>query len=205
MRGPLLAVGFLLVLIWLVFPAFPASWGLRFGLVYRAFFSAGVLVAGLFYGLLSKNPGRQPPGAARALVGIILVYLTTVGTMVAVGFVYPQFEVPRAGKGEETARAEARGRELFVARGCIGCHSIQAAGVRGGTRAPDLSDIGQRAATRLAGVPAEEYIREHIKRGSDPKYFVVPDYPPIMPPFRQVLTEEQLGDLFAYLMAARGK
>ncbi len=205
MKGPMLAVGLLLVLIWIVIPAVPASWGLRFGRVYQGFLSAAVLAPGLFYGLLGRRPARRPPSPLRALAGVVLVYLTTVGAAVVVGFLYPQFDVPRAAKGKDTVRAEARGKELFVSKGCIGCHSIQTLGVRGGTRAPDLSDVARRAATRIPGVPAEEYIREHITRGSDPKYFTVPGYPPIMPPFGQTLTEEQLRDLVAYLLAARGK
>ncbi|MBI4279394.1 MAG: cytochrome c [Armatimonadetes bacterium] len=203
MRRALLLIG-LLAIVWIVIPGLPHEWGLRFGLLYRGFFSALLVAALLFYALLRRRPARGLPSPARALAGIVLVYLGTVGTLVAIGIVYPQFEVPRATRGqEEVARAEVRGKELFVALGCIGCHSVKTMGVRGGTRAPDLSGIGKRGATRIPGVPAQEYVREHIKRGSSPGYYMVPGYPPIMPPFGALLSQEKLNDLLAYLMAAR--
>jgi mono/diheme cytochrome c family protein len=94
--------------------------------------------------------------------------------------------------------AVARGEALFwtTIPGCFQCHTIDG---RGGTRAPDLTEVASRAAERVGGLTAEGYMREKIKAGLSYEY-QVPDFAPIMPPFETVLTDEQIDDLIAYLL-----
>ncbi len=60
-------------------------------------------------------------------------------------------------------------------------------------------------AQRAGAASPEEYLKEHIKRGSDPNYFIVPGFAPIMPPFGMRLNEEQLNDSAAFLMSLKEK
>ncbi|MBZ0303370.1 MAG: cytochrome c [Anaerolineae bacterium] len=64
---------------------------------------------------------------------------------------------------------------------------------------PGLKGIGQRAATRVPGETAIEYIHTSIV---DPSAFVVPNYPDNLMPkvFGDIFTEDQINDLIAYLM-----
>jgi cytochrome c oxidase subunit 2 len=78
---------------------------------------------------------------------------------------------------EEPAATEplARGRQLFRKLDCGQCHLMDGVG---GQLGPDLSHIGTTAATRRAGVSAEDYVRESILT---PGAYVVPGYNDVMP------------------------
>lgn len=200
-RGRLLAAVLLLVLVWGAFPILPEETGLAFGPAYRVFFSLFVAAGLAFFELLGAAPvATGPLSAPRALAGVALVYGVTVGGLVAVAQLSPQFEVPRLPPGQTALPPEERGKAIFWDRtvACFACHAVEG---RGGKRAPDLAGIGTRAATRKPGVDAEEYIREHIKRGS--QYAMVPGYPPIMPPFADRLPASQIEDLVAYLLSLK--
>ncbi len=65
-----------------------------------------------------------------------------------------------------------RGRTLFYAKGCIGCH--KKAGERAGASVgPDLTGIVDRAGQRKPGMSADAYVRESIKT---PSAFIVPGF-----------------------------
>jgi cytochrome c2 len=59
--------------------------------------------------------------------------------------------------------------------GCLICHKITETG---NERGPDLRGVGARAATRVPGLTAEQYIVQSLR---EPQAFLVPGYPPIMP------------------------
>lgn len=100
---------------------------------------------------------------------------------------------------EEAEDPVARGRRVFVERGCGGCHTIQ--GVSAGTIGPNLTQIGETAATRKEGFSAEDYIRESIL---SPKAFVVEGFQPLMPQnYGEQLSQQELDDLVAFLLAQR--
>lgn len=200
-RGRALAAVLLLVLVWGALPLLPEETGLAFGPAYRVFFSLFVVAALAFFELLSPGPrAMHPLNPARALAGVAAVYVVTVGGLVAVAQLSPQFEVPRLQPGQTALPPEARGKAIFWDRtvACFACHAIEG---RGGKRAPDLAGIGTRAATRRPAVSAEEYIREHIRQGS--QYGTVQGYPPIMPRFADRLPASQIEDLVAYLLSLR--
>jgi hypothetical protein len=63
--------------------------------------------------------------------------------------------------------------------------------------------MGKRAATRIAGTSAEDYIRQSIL---DPSAFVVPGFQDnIMPTtFGQQLSQTDIDNLIAYLLTQQG-
>lgn len=102
-------------------------------------------------------------------------------------------------KPEEAADPVARGREVFVNSGCGACHTIE--GISNATVGPNLTQIGEVAATRKPGVSAEKYIRESIV---NPQAYVVEGFNPVMPAiFADTLSQEQLEDLVAFLLAQK--
>ena len=148
-----------LVVIWMLLPWLPAAWGVSFGTPYLTFFSLAVVGAAGFFMLLDWGPIREPRSAFTTFASILFVYVATVGGMVAFGtWYYPQFETPRTAapsSGGESA-VEKRGKEVFLRPqfGCFACHTIEALGIRGGQRGPDLSDAGKQAEIRKPGMSA---------------------------------------------------
>ena len=224
MRGAALFAGAALVVIWMLLPLLPATWGVRFGAPYLTFFSLAVLGAAGFFMLLNWGPIRQPRSALTTFASILFVYVATVGGMVAFGnWYYPQFETPKAaalGPSGEGA-VEKRGKEVFLSPqfGCFACHTIEALGIRGGQRGPDLSSAGRQAEARRPGVSAEDYLREAIV---DPWACFTPlpasgliecqaaadsakTYPQMMPPgARERMSAQELSDLIAFMKSLRG-
>lgn len=81
---------------------------------------------------------------------------------------------------------------------CSQCHAIDGARLIG----PGLGGLRDRAGTTVVGQSAEEYVHTSIV---DPQAFIVPGDPPypenLMPQdFGQILTEEELNDLVAYVL-----
>jgi len=73
------------------------------------------------------------------------------------------------------AEPYARGAQLFRKLDCGRCHFIDG---QGGRIAPELTHVGTNAASRAAGVSAEDYIRRSIQ---DPGSYIVPGFQDIMP------------------------
>jgi cytochrome c2 len=90
-----------------------------------------------------------------------------------------------------------RGMQVFTGiGGCSSCHEISMGHTVIG---PTLKGIAVTAATRKAGLTAEEYLHESIV---DPNIYVVDSFAPgIMPQvFSSTLSEQQINDLVAYLL-----
>ncbi|MBI4195736.1 MAG: c-type cytochrome [Betaproteobacteria bacterium] len=224
LKGPAVFAVVALAVIWGGLPRVPAEWGIRFGTPYLTFFTLAALGAASFFLLLNWGPIRQPASAGMTFASILFVYVATVGGMVAFGYwYYPQFQTPGAAATKQEAgetAAEMRGRAVFLnpAFACFACHTIEALGVRGGQRGPDLSDAGKRAERRKPGMSAADYLRESIV---DPWACFTPlpasglaecqpsadpakTYPQLMPPVKERLSGEQLDDLIAFLMSLKG-
>lgn len=97
-----------------------------------------------------------------------------------------------------------RGKDLFFASsigegtGCRLCHSLKPDEVKVG---PSLAGIATRAATRVPGMSAEEYIRESILH---PDAYIVPGFDNKMPSYiSESLSEQDLEDLVAFLMTLK--
>ncbi len=113
-----------------------------------------------------------------------------------------------ANGGEEAASTvgdAAAGKALFEQSmlgsqpGCITCHSLEPDAVIVG---PSLAGIGSRAATRVEGMSAEEYIRQSIV---EPDAYVVEGFDPgvMVQVFGEELSEQQINDLVAYLLTLK--
>jgi mono/diheme cytochrome c family protein len=91
----------------------------------------------------------------------------------------------------------ASGQQIYISIGCAGCHAID--GVSEGVVGPNLTQIGEVAATREDGVSAEDYIRESIL---NPNAYVVDGYQPnIMPQnYGDQLSNRELDDLVEFLL-----
>jgi len=97
-----------------------------------------------------------------------------------------------------------RGRDIFFASsigasaGCRVCHSIKPNERKVG---PSLAGIATRAATRVPGLSAEEYIRQSIEA---PGAYVVEGFPNAMlPDMAKKLSDQQMDDLIAFLMTLK--
>ena len=191
----------LLLVIWVGFSLLPEQTGVAFGIFYQAFFTAIVLLAAAFFWLLGRERVPHPTSPIGVLGSLLLVYLATVGFMVAVGVVFPQFEGSQV-EADAPQTPAGRGKVLFwepSPAGCFLCHTIDGAG---GERAPDLTDVLSSAGDRVAGLSANEYLEAKIRAGMGYDY-TVPEYSPIMPPFGSILTDEQISDVLAYLVGPR--
>jgi mono/diheme cytochrome c family protein len=94
------------------------------------------------------------------------------------------------------------GRQIVETKGgCLVCHGIGSPG----PRAPDLSGVGARAATRIPGRSAEEYLFESLL---DPCAYVVEGYECIMPVVNKPpvsLTDGEVAAVVAYLQSLGGE
>jgi len=100
--------------------------------------------------------------------------------------------VPVETGGMAAAGDPAAGEALF-AEACAGCHGAEPGA------GPALPGMGERAATRVEGMTAAEYLHESIV---DPGAYLVEGYQDIMPPtYGDQYSEAELADLVAYLLA----
>lgn len=97
------------------------------------------------------------------------------------------------------------GRKLYfeevsgINTGCKVCHSLDKDVTIVG---PSFYGLADRAANRIPGMSAEEYIRQSIL---EPDAYVVPDFPKglMVQNFIEILTENQTDDLVAFLMTLK--
>jgi mono/diheme cytochrome c family protein len=136
-----------------------------------------------------------------ALVLATTAFYTYVGRMV------PQYEVQppqEMALGSELTTADMVdvGREIMEGKGlCLTCHTI---GQTGALRFPDLAGIGVRAKSRVPGLSDVEYLAQSLY---EPMAFVVPGFPPAMPPMNQPpfgLTDQEILSVIAALQALGG-
>ena len=102
---------------------------------------------------------------------------------------------PVAAAGGGTGNPQ-NGAQLFVSKGCSGCHKI--ADIQGavGQVGPELTHVGTVAASRKPGLDAEAYIRESVRQ---PAAFLAPGFPNDMPMLP--VSDAELNDLVAMLLA----
>jgi len=89
-----------------------------------------------------------------------------------------------------------QGKQLFVRYGCAGCHSE-----RGTVRAPSLAGLYGSPVPLSDGTTVaadDRYIRDSIL---NPKQQVVASFEPVMPSFANILNEDDLLRLVAYIQS----
>ena len=98
------------------------------------------------------------------------------------------------GGGSPSDTPASAGEKLFQSQGCIACHR------QGATiQAPLLTNVFGSTVTLQSGatvVADEAYIRESIM---NPQAKIVAGFPPIMPTFQGLVSEEQVLQLIAYI------
>ena len=140
-----------------------------------------------------------------ARIGVLV--LATTAFYAYVGQMVPQNEVqPPA---EIAIRADLTtpemvdiGREITETKGlCRTCHTI---GQSGALRFPDLAGIASRAAERVPGLSALDYMAQSMY---EPDSFVVPGFNPGMPTINKPpigLTDQEILCVIAYLQSLGG-
>jgi len=113
-----------------------------------------------------------------------------------------QKEAPSSVAGAGDA---AEGEKLFKESvigsqpGCINCHSLEPDVTLAG---PSQAGIATRAATRVAGMSAEDYLRQSIL---EPDAYTVENFNKGAMPIAlaEELSEQQVNDLLAYLLTLK--
>lgn len=154
--------------------------------------AAGLLIV---FAILSSFyfPRRNPdfPGdRLRLFIGIavVLFVVTMAGVWI---FAAEEEEAARAAEtgespgtttapGGETGGDAAAGEAVFASAGCGGCHTLKAAG-SSGTVGPNLDDAK----------PDHALVLDRVTNGSG-----------AMPPFKDSLSEKQIQDVAAYVLAS---
>lgn len=141
------------------------------------------------------------------IIRIGALILATTAFYTYVGQMVPQKEVqaPKEtalGDDMTTADMIKVGQEIMAGKGiCLTCHTV---GKTGALRFPDLAGIGERAKTRVKGMSDVEYLAQSLY---EPTAFVVPGFPPAMPPVNQPpigLTDKEILCVIATLQSMGG-
>lgn len=117
-------------------------------------------------------------------------------------------DAPAADTGNAIGNV-ANGQKLFAqavigpnsAPGCITCHSLDAGVAMTG---PSQYDVALRAAGRVPGLSAEEYIRQSIV---EPNAYLVEGYDAgvMYQTYGAELSEQEINDLVAYMLTLTGR
>ncbi len=136
-----------------------------------------------------------------ALVIATTAFYGYVGQMVPQKEVQPPQETA-FGSNMTTADMVNVGRGIMEGKGiCLTCHTI---GKTGALRFPDLAGIGLNAKNRVPGLSDVEYLAQSMY---EPTAFVVPGFPPAMPPVNQPpigLTDQEILSVIAALQSLGG-
>lgn len=89
------------------------------------------------------------------------------------------------------------GRVVFIQSGCIACHTVS--GVSDSVVGPPLDGLASRAGETVAGLSAEEYIRQSVL---EPNAFVVEGFAEgiMLGTFEESIAPEDLENLIAFLL-----
>lgn len=92
-----------------------------------------------------------------------------------------------------------RGRELYTKRGCNACHSVDGTSGVG----PSFKGIYGKEVVLQDGAAVtidENYLRESI---FEPQAKIVKGYPPVMPSFKGIVSEDEVADIIAFIRSLK--
>ena len=148
---------------------------------------------------LSKIPAHRPDRCARHRHDGVLYLRRADGA--AEGSAAAQGD--GSGGAGRSADMVKVGREIMEGKGiCLTCHTI---GKTGALRFPDLGGIGATAKSRVAGLNNVGYFAQSLY---EPMAYVVPGFPPAMPPINQPpisLTDQEILCVVAALQGLGGR
>ncbi|OUC05851.1 hypothetical protein RY27_24690, partial [Litorilinea aerophila] len=111
---------------------------------------------------------------------------------------------PYAGLPEDLKAAmadadPARGQQLTLQNGCVGCHSLDPNQPMAG---PTWHNLDETAATRMPGKTAAFYLYDSIVNPND---YIVEGYPPnlMIQTFAETISTQDLADIIAYLLTLK--
>ena len=182
--------GYLLVSIFIVLSVFKFVLVVMFFMhlkydhkIFSSFFTTGVLLAmGVALGLIALF-NNFDIGEARVAPQPLPPPIVTI--------------VPTPSTGTDAFTGEVDGPQLFLSRGCNGCHVIDGLAGAVGVVGPNLTGVASRAGDRVPGLSAEEYIRQSIEL---PQTFVVDGFDNVMQPLRTSMTDSEFELLVEYLL-----
>ena len=146
----------------------------------------------------------------RAIVGLAIVGLAACGSAATDSEIGAFTGVPTAvpaGSDDGSNGDAALGKAIFDgttqiagAPPCLSCHVVDAANPQ--TVGPNLAGIGERAATRVSGQTASQYLHSSIV---DPNGFVVDGFVQglMFAGYGDALTPQQVDDVAAYLLSLK--
>ena len=127
--------------------------------------------------------------------------LACVGTFMVAAIAVFALTVPKAsGRGADLSAVlpEEQGRLLFTNLGCAACH--QAGPTQLGPSVVGIYNTLQPLNDGTSVVADENYLRESILQ---PHLKIVNGYQPVMPPYKGVISDEQINLVIAYLKALK--
>ncbi len=141
------------------------------------------------------------------MIRIFALVLATTGFYTYVGQMVPQKEVQppqetTLSSDMTTADMVKVGRGIMEGKGiCLTCHTV---GKTGALRFPDLAGIGAQAKSRVPGLSDIDYLAQSMY---EPTAFVVPGFPPAMPPVNKPpigLSDQEILCVIAALQTLGG-
>ena len=118
----------------------------------------------------------------------------SVATFVVAAVVVSFLKAPRNSVASGEGTPAARGKVIFSQRGCTACHL--AGPIQQGPSLVGIFGVPQPMADGSSVMADEAYLRESIL---EPHKKIVKGYQPIMPPYKDVISEEELDLLIAYI------
>lgn len=116
-------------------------------------------------------------------------------------FTPSEIVLPTPARGSSAEQA-ALGQQVFLARGCADCHTVQ--GISTGESGPDLTSVAALVVERMDSEEAgEDAVAEYLRNAIlIPDLYVVEGYPPSSG-CGGILTNAQLDDLVAFLLTLK--
>lgn len=99
--------------------------------------------------------------------------------------------------GSSQSDVPVLGSEVFINKGCGGCHMVEGMPGAAGKVGPGLNGLPDRASQRVIGYTSQQYIRESIE---DPSAYVVDGFAAAMPELRGQMTDEEFEALVTFLI-----
>jgi cytochrome c2 len=160
---------------------------------------SAILIAVFFltvYVLVGRTTSRPSPAPASTEIAAATQEVSAQATAEAT------MEVTEASTETMLVGDSVRGKDIFDdglygSPACKNCHSISTGRVMFAV-APNMHGVAARAATRIPGMSAEQYLEESIRH---PEAYIVGGFRPIMyPDFEEDYTDQDIADVVAYLM-----
>ena len=92
------------------------------------------------------------------------------------------------------------GQQMFLEKGCGGCHTVDGLKGASGRMGPSLNGIATLGRDRLPALNVEQYLRQSIE---DPDSFVVPGYLARMPNNMVDSNSKEYESIIAYLLSLK--